>query len=144
MDSTSSPAQPDTSGQLPPAPDISGQWLSVTDAVAYCAQRGLNRNIKTIRRWAERSMKRPDDAEVKVREQDTGFGFRYMIERGSLDVKVQQELDFEAAKAEADTAGQDRANPGTPEPVHDENTPLTDQAGAPDMSGHDHALAGSH
>jgi len=132
------PAQPDTSGQLPPAPGMSGQWLSVNEAVAYCAQRGLNRNIKTIRRWAERSMKRPDDAEVKVREQDTGFGFRYMIERRSLDVKIKQELDFEAAKDEADTAGQVRTDPDMPEHVRDESAPHVDPTDASDMPGHDH------
>ena len=91
-----------------------GQWLSVTEAVAYCARHGLNRNIKTIRRWAERSLKRPDDAEVKVREQDTGFGFRYMIEQSSLDLKIGQELDFEAKQKRADTSGHDQARPDMP------------------------------
>ena len=43
-------------------------WLTVPEAVAYCEARGLSRNIKTIRRWAARSLSRPENAEVTVRE----------------------------------------------------------------------------
>lgn len=128
-------ALPDVPAHVPAPPDTSGQWLSVTEAVVYCARHDLNRNIKTIRRWAERSLKRPDDAEVRVREQDTGFGFRYMIDRGSLDLKIRQELDFEAKKSAADTSGHDQADPEMPAHVLDGDAPLNVDVVTLDTSG---------
>lgn len=43
------------SGHGPDQPDMSGLWLSVAEAVDLCAEMGLYRDIKTIRRWAQRS-----------------------------------------------------------------------------------------
>ncbi|HUU46826.1 MAG TPA: hypothetical protein VM118_13940 [Acidobacteriota bacterium] len=94
--------RPDTSGQVLPSPDMSGPWLTVPEAAAYCADKGLSRNIKTVRRWAQRSHAKPENAEVLAHEQDTENGFRYVIERESLDRKIAQELDFEAQRAQAD------------------------------------------
>ena len=54
-------SHPGMSGQLPTGPDMSEQWLSVPEAVAYAAERGLNRNIKTVRRWAQRSHAHPEN-----------------------------------------------------------------------------------
>jgi len=116
--------------------DTLGQWLSVTEAVPYCAQHGLNRNIKTIRRWAERSFKRPESAEVKVREQDTGSGFRYMIERASLDLKIKQELEFDANKKDADIPGHGQASPDAPASALNENKPSFEEVTIPDTPGH--------
>jgi hypothetical protein len=90
---------------------VEGDWLSVAEAVAYCASRGLSRNIKTVRRWAHRSFAHPESAEVLVRKQDTDTDFRYVIERGSLDVKIAQELDFEAQKKRAGISGQVQPGP---------------------------------
>jgi hypothetical protein len=90
---------------------VEGDWLSVAEAVAYCASRGLSRNIKTVRRWAHRSFAHPESAEVLVRKQDTDTDFRYVIERGSLDVKIAQELDFEKQKLKVGISGQ--VQPGT-------------------------------
>ncbi len=132
----------DMPGQVPAPPDVSRQWLSVTEAVTYCARQGLNRNIKTIRRWAERSLKRPDDAEVKVREQDTGFGFRYMIDKSSLDLKIRQELDFEAKQTKADTSGHDHAGPDMPSDAHDQTKPSGPGEMSVDTPGHDQATPG--
>ena len=98
-------------------PDMSGHWLTVADAVQFCAQKGLNRDIKTIRRWAQRSHSRPENAEVLVHEQDTPTGFRYVIEQSSLERKIAQELAFEASRAEADTTGHGHPGPDTPAPV---------------------------
>ena len=92
----------DASEQARPEPDMSGSWLSVPEAVAYCEAQGLSRNIKTIRRWAQRSHARPENAEVLVHEQDTGNGFRYVIEKTSLDRKIAQEIAFDAMRAETD------------------------------------------
>lgn len=116
--------------------DPTTQWLSVTEAVTYCARRGLHRNIKTIRRWAERSLKRPEDAEVKVREQDTGFGFRYMIDRESLDLKIAQELEFEAKQNRADTPGHGQSGPEMRAAVRDAAEPLNDGKTGAGMLGH--------
>lgn len=95
-------------------PDMSGSWLSVPEAVAYCEAQGLSRNIKTIRRWAQRSHARPENAEVLVHEQDTGNGFRYVIEKTSLDRKIAQEIAFDAMRAATDTSTD------TPAPVQAE------------------------
>lgn len=92
----------DTPEQARPEPDMSGSWLSVPEAVAYCEAQGLSRNIKTIRRWAQRSHARPENAEVLVHEQDTGNGFRYVIEKTSLDRKIAQEIAFDAMRAATD------------------------------------------
>lgn len=119
------------------AADTNLTWLTVPEAVAYCEARGLSRNIKTIRRWAARSLSRPENAEVTVREEDTENGFRYVIERQSMDRKIAQELTFEAQRTatdktasvqtEPDTTGQvltapkaanaPQSQPDTPDPV---------------------------
>ncbi len=101
----------DTPEHARPDPDMSGSWLSVPEAAAYCEAQGLSRNIKTIRRWAQRSHSRPENAEVLVHEQDTGNGFRYVIEKTSLDRKIVQEIAFDAMRAQTDRAAD------TPAPV---------------------------
>ena len=117
----------DASGPARPEPDMSGTWLSVPEATAYCEAQGLSRNIKTIRRWAQRSHARPENAEVFVREQDTENGFRYAIEKTSLDRKIAQELTFEAMRAKEDShADTPPASPHMPAHVPAE----------PDTSGH--------
>lgn len=120
---------------------MSGQWLTVADAVAHCAGMGLNRNMKTVRRWAQRSHAHPENAEVLVSEQDTPNGFRYMIEKASLERKIAQELTFEATRAEADTSGQ--ALPGSDMPASTggvETAPIWSGAGE-DMSSHSRSAA---
>jgi hypothetical protein len=107
-------SRPGMPGQLPAGADMSGQWLSVPDAVAYAAEMGLNRNIKTVRRWAQRSHAHPENAEVFVRAQDTENGFRYVIERSSLERKIAQELEFEAKRNEADTPAPAPIGPDMP------------------------------
>lgn len=114
----------DAPGQTSALPDISGQdrepiissadWLSVPEAVAYCEAKGLRRNIKTVRRWAARSLARPENAELLAREQDTPNGFRHIIERGSLDRKIAQELAFEANRAGAGEPAHGRPGPDLP------------------------------
>jgi Asp-tRNA(Asn)/Glu-tRNA(Gln) amidotransferase B subunit len=91
---------------------VEGEWLSVADAVAYCAAHGLIRNIKTVRRWAHRSFAHPESADVLVRKQDTETDFRYVIERSSLDVKISQELVFEAQKKPARVTAPEQHRPG--------------------------------
>ena len=118
-----------------------GDWLSVTEAVAYCASKGLIRNIKTVRRWAHRSFAHPESAEVLVRKQDTETDFRYVIERSSLDVKITQELAFEAQKKPADIAAPEHPGPDKAgEAVTRESGELPEHA-EPDMSGQDRSEA---
>ncbi|MEM8576030.1 MAG: hypothetical protein AAGF48_15580 [Pseudomonadota bacterium] len=107
---------PPLPGQGHPQPDMSGQWLSVVEAAALSAEMGLSRDVKTIRRWAQRSHAQPESAEVFVREQDTPTGFRYVIEKTSLERKIAQELAFEAKRTEEDKGGQ--ARPGPDMPAH--------------------------
>lgn len=74
-------------------------WLTVQDAVTYCQSQGLSRTPKTIRKWAMRShLLEPGAGDVVARSQDTENGFRWLIERNSLDVKIAQEMEFEERK----------------------------------------------
>jgi len=74
-------------------------WLTVQDAVSYCQSKGLSRTPKTIRKWAMRShLLEPGAGDVVCQAQDTENGFRWLIERASLDVKIAQELEFEARR----------------------------------------------
>ena len=107
-------------------------WLTVPEAVAYCEARGLSRNIKTIRRWAARSLSRPENAEVTVREEDTENGFRYVIERQSLDRKIAQELAFEAQRTAADMTAPIQTAPDAPGQAPTSQGPRTCQAGVND------------
>lgn len=79
-----------------------GDWLTVQDAVTYCQSKGLSRTPKTIRKWALRSQHLDaGTGDVVSRAQDTENGFRWLIERKSLDVKIAQEIEFEARKKPA-------------------------------------------
>ena len=71
------------------------EWLTVSEAVTYCASNGLSRTPKTIRKWALRSHSDAEGADLKVRREDIENGFRWSIERESLDRKIAQERDFE-------------------------------------------------
>lgn len=98
--------------------DIEGVWLTVNQAVNYCASLGLVRTNKTVRRWAHRSITHPEAAEVIAQKQDTETDFRYIIERSSLDVKIKQELRFEAQSKPADISQQDPTSSNTSGQVH--------------------------
>lgn len=82
-----------------PADGPQERWVPVAEAVLYCAERGLVRTAKTVRKWASRSVARPDQAEIRVRHEDTGNGFRWVIEQGSLDRKIEEELAFEVRRS---------------------------------------------
>ena len=84
-------------------------WFTVADAVAYCAQRSLPRTAKTIRKWAHRSHLDPENGDVVVRREDVENGFRWVIDRSSLDRKIEQELEFEARRKSSDTSLSDGA-----------------------------------
>lgn len=77
-----------------------GDWLTVSEAVTYCSIKELQRTPKTIRKWAHRSHSDPENADLVVRREDVDNGFRWTIERESLDRKIAQELEFEARREE--------------------------------------------
>lgn len=93
---------PQFGGANPSEPVQSGSnqfeqdWLSVEQAVVYCAELGLTRTPKTIRKWAERSSGLPD-GDVVARKQDTPWGYRWQIEKTSITRKVEEELELQAA-----------------------------------------------
>ena len=112
------------SEQVGTSADGFGQWLTVQEAVAYCLSKGLHRTSKTVRKWAQRA-RDPEagSAEISVKDQDTENGFRWLIERSSLDVKIEQEKqfgerkdgEFDAAHLSAQVAT--GAHTSTPVPV---------------------------
>lgn len=84
----------------PPTPVRTGEeafvvWLTVPEAVAHCERQGLPRTAKTIRKWASRSYLHPDQADISVRREDTENGFRWIVERSSLDRKIAEDLAYE-------------------------------------------------
>ncbi len=94
------PYSPVQAGSHPSTP-----WLTVAEAVAYCAMKGLFRTPKTVRKWAMRSAKNPENAELSVRREDIENGFRWTIEQTSLNRKIEQELEFEARSNRIEQVG---------------------------------------
>ena len=81
-----------------------GPWLTVQEAVAYCMSKGLPRTPKTVRKWAQRSIEAaPGTGDVAVQRQDTENGFRWLIGSDSLDVKIEQEKQFEGRNDDEST-----------------------------------------
>ena len=76
------------------------EWLTVDQAVAFCAERGLTRTPKTLRKWAERSYNK-EDAEIVVRREDTMWAYRWKIEKTSLARKIDEELSLAQTNAPA-------------------------------------------
>lgn len=93
-------------------------WLTVAEAVSYCAERLLPRTAKTIRKWAHRSHLDPNNGDIVVRREDVENGFRWVIERSSLDRKIEQELEFEARRNQSDTSLSSETAPDASEHVH--------------------------
>ena len=72
-----------------------GAWMTVQEAVTYCMSKGLPRTAKTVRKWAQRSIDAVEGSgEIAVQRQDTENGFRWLIGRDSLDVKIEQEKEL--------------------------------------------------
>jgi len=116
-----------------PEPLETSEWLTVSDAVIRCTERGLPRTPKTIRKWAARSYLNPENADISVRREDTENGFRWSIEASSLDRKIDEELEFERRKQpDADGTGAHQttrvpASSGTSfqdEPAQDASEPV--------------------
>ncbi len=97
-----------------------GEWLTVSEATAFCSMRGLARTPKTLRKWAMRSHRDLDSSDLTVRREDIDNGWRWTIERSSLERKIEQELEFEARRLKglSETAELVRPGPNPTEPVH--------------------------
>jgi len=85
--------------------DLFPEWLSVREAVLYCESKGLSRTGKTIRKWAKLASTAEGGAgDIVVRTQDTENNYRWLIERKSLDIKIEQELEYDRRKSEVRTS----------------------------------------
>jgi hypothetical protein len=90
-----------------------GEWLTVAEAVSYCALKHLPRTAKTVRKWAHRSHLDPENGDIIVRREDVENGFRWTIERTSLDRKIKQELEFEARRSSSVVSEPAQTDPET-------------------------------
>ena len=127
-----------------PNQDASGQWLTVQQATLLCAQSGLPRTIKTIRRWAQRSAENPDQPEIVTQRQDMENGFRWLIERNSLELKIAQELEFDRRAIEAQVGTPEHTSTTGPDiglAVPPQETTPDTSAPVDDMSGQERADA---
>lgn len=120
------------------SPGMSGHWLTVPQATLLCAEAGLPRTIKTIRRWAQRSAENPDQPEIIAEKQDMENGFRWLIERNSLELKIAQELEFDRRATEGQVRSPEHMSPTGPdmsaavpsqETTPDTSTPVDDMSG---------------
>ena len=104
----SNPSEP-----VPPTKGELGKWLTVNEATAFCTLRGLARTPKTLRKWAMRSHRDLENSDLTVRREDIDNGWRWTIERASLERKIEQELEFEARRSRglADSAEPVRPGP---------------------------------
>ncbi len=71
------------------------EYLSPSETLAYCRERGLIRTPKTIRDWGKRASRDgevDEDGKPAVCKQDTENGFRYVYSRKWLDLKIEQDL----------------------------------------------------
>jgi hypothetical protein len=89
-----------------------GDWLSIEEVVLLSTELGLPRTPKTIRKWAARSFGSPEgQAEVIVRKKDTTNGFRWMLERVSVERKIQEEINLLDEADEMVATGANRSEP---------------------------------
>jgi hypothetical protein len=106
------------SEQVGTGADRFGAWLSIEEAVLLSSELGLPRTPKTIRKWASRSFGKPEDqAEIIIRQKDTPNGFRWMLDRVSLERKIQEEINLKNEAGEPV-----RTSPYLSEPVRTSET----------------------
>lgn len=85
-------------------------WITVDEAVTYCAEQGLARTAKTLRKWAERSFNMPE-GDVVSRREDTIWGrYRWNIEKASLVREVAEELSRERVQTSSNGDVPSRSN----------------------------------
>ena len=101
------------------------EWLDVSQAVVLCAEKGLVRTPKTLRKWAERSSGL-HDGDVLSRKEDTPWGYRWLIEKASLERKVDEELNFlNANQPEPLQTRSPEFSPDEPEQIPEDTSELS-------------------
>ena len=84
----------DVSERVRTGADASGDFLTTDEAFAFCLERGLSRTRKTLRRACARPADQEGDLRCRKAPAGNG-GFRYLIEKQSLGVYVEQQLETE-------------------------------------------------
>jgi len=95
-----SPNEETSADRFPP-------WLTVDQAYAYAIEKDIPRTKKTFRKWCSR-------IDITCRKQDTQNGFRYLIDRASLDIKLTEEKEQQTAgenKSELVSTGTNQSEP---------------------------------
>lgn len=85
----------DTSGHVGTRGDVTPSWLSVVDARVYAESRGITRTQKTFKRWTQQASAEEVNGVRCARKQDIPNGFKWMVLRDWLDVKIDEELQHE-------------------------------------------------
>lgn len=63
------------------------KWLTIKEAVFHCQSLGLPRSVKSLRRWCGKS-------EIEAQKRQIGTGEKWFIDRESLEIKIQEEIEF--------------------------------------------------
>lgn len=106
-------------------------WLTVQEAGIYCMSKGLPRTAKTVRKWAQRSIESTEGTgEIIVQRQDTENGYRWLISRESLDVKIEQEKEL-ALRKEKEQGGANTSEPVGTGAHKFTRVPVNEQANEP-------------
>jgi hypothetical protein len=87
------------------------QWLTVDEAYLECTNLSLSRTKKTIRQWCRQE-------HVECQKRLTSNGEQWMIDAGSLNTKIQSELEFKSSKPPEPQIA------NTYEPVHTTSEPV--------------------
>lgn len=82
------------SGRVRTGTNASEDFLTTDEAFAFCLEQGLSRTRKTLRRACARAADQEGDLRCRKVPAGNG-GFRYLIEKQSLGVSVEQQLEIE-------------------------------------------------
>jgi len=107
------------------------KWLTIKEATLYCHKLGLPRSTKSLRRWCAKS-------EIEAQKRQTSTGEKWFIDRESLEIKIQEELEF-LQHSEKLLPTKDRAiGQGLDMSAHDrtQSDVSTHDQTRPDMSAH--------
>ena len=86
------------------------KYLTVKEASLLCTDMGLTRTTKTIRNWAR-------NGHVEASKQTTAKGFKYVLDKDSLEAKIKEELEYQAQTEASQTV------PETSEPFRQQPEP---------------------
>ena len=84
--------------------------LTIAEACSLAEHCNLTRTQKTVRSWAR-------NGDVEARKQTTQTGSQWLIDKTSLEIKIQQELEFQAQQEARQTATTPKQGANPSEPV---------------------------